>query len=191
MARSCFTLQGSVSEGSVRVADLHPALRGLLFTDGTLTRAVSVQTMSQVSVDVLEQDRPAVAPPEAVEHLGCRPGSRVLRRRVAITSQHESCRIWAESYIATARLPGRFPRLLASAPLGIGEAINELGLASRRELLWFCMEAPPRWTRAGDAQQVLRRLYRIDVDGRPALLISELFAVEWRRGTLRLAGVAS
>lgn len=97
--------------------------------------------------------------------------------------------VWAESYIVSERLPADFFGLLNSTSHGIGGALQQHELESRRELLWFGLGASPGWAHtAAPPVTALIRAYRIITNGWPALLISEAFAVEMRSGLYRLAG---
>ena len=99
--------------------------------------------------------------------------------------------IWAESHIVSERLPPKFLELLDGASDGIGEALEQVGLESWREMLWFGLDAPPDWASDDPASEpgpaVLKRLYRVITQNRPALLISESFAVRQRSGKYHLS----
>jgi chorismate-pyruvate lyase len=118
-------------------------------------------------------------------HLGAASGVEAVRRRVVIgAGEPSSPLIWAESHILPSRLPREFLRVLGDAPDGIGESLQQIQLESWRELLWFGLDCSPAWndthTQAGTS--VITRLYRVITAGRPALLISESFAVAQRDG---------
>lgn|GEM_PF-705375 len=165
-------------------AQMDPFLRGLLFTDGTVTRTLEVKTLSRVAVNVVGQ---AVSPlpAEAAEHLYAAPESPAVRRRVLIGPAQEGAEpaIWAESHILAERLPEEFIGVLNDSRDGIGGSLQRVELESWREMLWFGLDAPPEWSFVAPRapSPVLTRLYRVICGGRPALLISESFAVE-RRG---------
>lgn len=177
--------------GAVEVERLDPFLRGLLFTDGTVTRALEVQTLAPVSVQRLEQAR-APVPADLGGHLEVEGDAESIRRRVRIGTDAGEPVLWAESYLLLDRLPPGFMGLLDGAPDGIGQSLQRVALESYRELLWLGFDDLPVW--AGDAAGVeatIRRLYRI-VSGRQAsILISESFAVTLRGDTYYLAAVAA
>jgi chorismate-pyruvate lyase len=186
-----FALQDERPEDlrDVELLALHPALRTLLFTDGTVTRTLEAQTLSRVTVEVVAQ-RICPAPESIAVHLQTPPDSEAVLRRVTISIDSRATpSIWAESYLLPQRLPGGFIRLLDNTPDGIGESLQQIRLEGWREMLWFGLDSPPDWDRTAShvAPTFLTRLYRVMTEGRPALLIAESFAVEERGGLFRLA----
>jgi chorismate-pyruvate lyase len=186
-----FTMQHThISElTSLEVVALDPQLRGLLFTDGTVTRALEAQTLCHVAVDVVEQSQTKL-PAQAAHYLDVNAASSCLRRRVTMTTGESSGPVvWAESHILPERLPTGFLGLLDNTPHGIGGSIEQTKLESRRELLWFRLGRPPSWAGiSSPSDSAVIRLYRIITGDRPALLISEAFAVELRAGVYRPLG---
>lgn len=184
LARLHFTRQHSADAqlSRVPIGALDPLLRSLLFTDGTVTRALEAQTLARVAVDVLEQTR-APLPSHAADYLEAEPDADCLRRRVAMSTSGSRPAVWAESHILLERLPSDFMELLDRSSHGIGGSLERSHLESRRELLWFGLGVPPSWAVRGTSPgSALVRLYRIFTDDRPALLICEAFAVERRLG---------
>jgi chorismate-pyruvate lyase len=174
--------------GDVALSALAPSLRTLLFTDGTVTRTLEAQTLSRVTVSVVGQTRHPVDDGVA-GHLEAPPSMEAVRRRVTIGFGGSATPvIWAESHILAERLPDGFLGLLSDTPDGIGESLQQMQLEGWREMLWFGLDAPPPWdVLAADATPAfLTRLYRVFTGGRPALLISESFAVEENSGAYRL-----
>jgi chorismate-pyruvate lyase len=170
--------------GDVEIAALDPCLRTLLFTDGTVTRTLEVQTLERVRVEVVDQHW-CRAPESAELYLGLDGDEECVQRRVKMTIGETAVpAVWAESHIIPARLPEGFLRLLEEMPEGIGESLQHLMLESARELLWFGLGTAAEWT---GAREALTRLYRVTAHGETALLISESFAVESRDGLYSLA----
>lgn len=170
--------------GEVGLVEMDPLLRGLLFTDGTVTRTLEVQWLCGISVEVLAQG-PVAASAQIAAHLETSVGAETVRRRVVIGGgELVSPLIWAESHILPGRLPQQFLSVLDTAPDGIGESLQQVQLESWRELLWFGLDTPPRWrdTQSQQGTTAITRLYRVIAAGRPALLISESFAVTRRDG---------
>lgn len=179
--------------GEIGLAELEPFLRGLLFTDGTVTRTLEVQTLSPVSVQVTGQTDVAVGA-QAAAHLEVPSGAESVRRRVLIgTGEPIEPAIWAESHILPSRLPAGFLGVLQGAPDGIGESLQRVELESWRELLWFGLDSHPAWSGVDShlSSPVITRLYRVITMGLPALLISESFSVTLRDGTYCLDCVPS
>lgn len=173
----------------VEIAVLDPFLRGLLFTDGTVSRALEAQTLSRVTVAPVEQVS-TPAPPTIAGYLGTAHASECLRRRITMHIADQHLAVWAESYILPHRLPPQFVATLGSTPQGIGGSLQRMKLESARELLCFGLGAPPRWASAGASRSTLTRIYRIITQGQPALLITEHFALEMRSGLYHLVGCA-
>jgi chorismate-pyruvate lyase len=173
----------------VELFTMDPALRSLLFTDGTVTRMLEAQALSRVSVDVVAQSSCSPTEPVA-RHLEAPQNSKSVRRRVTISIDGFVMPvIWAESHILPERLPAGFISLLDDTPEGIGESLQQIKLEGWREMLWFGLDSPPDWDDVAPdaAPAFLTRLYRVITQGRPALLISESFAVERRSGCYQLA----
>ncbi|HYJ21761.1 MAG TPA: chorismate pyruvate-lyase family protein [Solirubrobacterales bacterium] len=171
----------------VEIETLDPFLRGLLFTDGTVTRALAVQTLSAVVVERVDQEWVPVSA-DAAAHLEVEAGEESVRRRVRIGFDAGAPLLWAESHLLPERLPPGFMGLLDGAPDGIGQSLQRVALESYRELLWLGHDAAPDWAEPGAANAgTIRRLYRIVSGGQVGILISESFAVEERDGVVRLA----
>jgi chorismate-pyruvate lyase len=171
----------------IDLAELDPALRCLLFTDGTVTRTLEVQALSRVSVDVVAQTKaPALA--HLARCLDVPNGMEALRRRVVIGAGPEAPVMWAESHIIPSRLPSGFLDVLGKAPDGIGESLQQVQLESWRDMLWFGLDTLPKWSGVDRQPEplALTRLYRVITESRPALLISESFAVQLLGGTYHL-----
>ena len=172
--------------GEIDLAHMDPSLRCLLFTDGTVTRTLEVQALTRVSVDVVAQSQAPVAE-HVASHLEVPTGVESVRRRVVIGAGPAMPVMWAESHIIPSRLPSGFLDVLGSAADGIGESLQQVQLESWRDMLWFGLDTLPEWSCVDRAESTaLTRLYRVITDGRPALLISESFAVERRTGAYRL-----
>jgi chorismate-pyruvate lyase len=193
LAARHFVLQG---ERPAHVADpdlvaMDPYLRGLLFTDGTVTRTLEVGALSPVAVTV-EGQREVALDDEVAGHLEVPGGSTAIERRVTIGLESSpSPLVWAESRILPERLPAGFFEVLGDSRDGIGESLQQVKLESWREMLWFGIDTAPDWGeqskgQAGD-EAVLHRLYRVIAEAKPAILISERFAVERSGRAYRLA----
>ncbi|HET7591262.1 MAG TPA: chorismate pyruvate-lyase family protein [Solirubrobacterales bacterium] len=190
IAHRHFLAQGERPDGveEVEIALIEPFLRNLVFTDGTVTRALAVQSLVAVAVEQVEQAE-VPAPALAAAHLDLEPGEWAVRRRVGIGAAERPPVIWAESHLVPRRLPPGFLGLLDGAPQGIGQSLQRFALESYRELLWFGLSSRPGWVeprRTGE--RYLQRLYRIVSGKQAAILISETFAVREQAGRLHLAG---
>jgi len=187
-----FTLQHEKPPtlSDVAIEALEPFLRALLFTDGTVTRSLEAHTLQPVTVRPLEQVTTS-APDDAARCLEVAAGAECVRRRVSMQIAGAPVAIWAESFLLVDRLPGHFVERMGASTTGIGGSLQQLKLESWRELLHFGLSDPPAWADGpAPSPLALSRLYRICTVGRPALLISETFAVELADGRYRLIGTA-
>ena len=175
----------------VEMTQLDPFLRGVLFTDGTVSRALEAHTLCHVAVEAVEQ-APGPVPARVARQLELDPADECLRRRVVMKIAGAQPSVWAESYLALHRMPQEFIAQLNGNPQGIGGSLQQLKLESRRELLWFGVGPPPAWAQHADAPATaLTRCYRVLTQGLPALLICESFAVELRSGLYHLMGTSA
>lgn len=174
--------------GDVALTEMDASLRCLLFTDGTVTRALEAQTLSRVSVEVVDQHRARADAPTA-QRLEAEAGSETLFRRVVISGgMGATPAIWAESHLLPERLPPDFLAVLEGAPDGIGESLQQVKLESWRDMLWFGLGGLPSWGGVtSSTSPAITRSYRVVTGRLPALLITESFAVEDRDGTYHLS----
>jgi chorismate-pyruvate lyase len=190
LAQRHFVLQDSrpAHLGNIGLAEMGALLRGLLFTDGTVTRTLEVQALSPVSVEVVDQADTTVTG-QIARNLRVPADTKAVRRRVLIgTRESAEPVIWAESHILPSRLPPRFLGVLQEAPDGIGQSLQRVELESWRELLWFGLDSHPRWSCVSSdrTSTVITRVYRVITGGQPALLISESLSVTYRDGAYQL-----
>jgi chorismate-pyruvate lyase len=184
-----FVLQHAKSPqlADLDILDLDPFLRGLLFTDGTVSRALEAHTLARVTVAPVEQVTVHMDQPSA-GYLAVEDGRECLRRRVTMHIADRHLAVWAESYIVPDRLPARFEATLGTTAQGIGGSLQQLKLESSRELLCFGLGAAPAWARSDASARTLARVYRIITRAQPALLITEHFALQRRFGRYQLVG---
>jgi chorismate-pyruvate lyase len=163
----------------VLLTDLTRELRTLLFTDGTVTRALEAHTLRGVSVTVVEE-RPRRVPVDLAACVDLPPGEEACQRRVVLVSDRDRHPLaYAESLIVYCRLPAAFLGRLAESRQGIGEALSTSRLESRRELLWFGLSTVPAWSPHGPSDgPVLVRAYQVVAGEAPTMLITEAFPVE-------------
>lgn len=174
--------------GDIDLGAMDASLRNLLFTDGTVTRTLEVQALARVFVEVVSQ-RKCPASGQIANHLYVPDDMEAVQRRVIIGTDASTMPvIWAESHIVPSRLPAGFLRVLDDAPDGIGESLQQVKLESWRELLWFGLDSAPGWSGLLPEAEptVLKRLYRVIAEEKPALLISESFAIRQHTGTYSL-----
>jgi chorismate-pyruvate lyase len=175
-----FQCQGFVRNGTIANADgeplpiasLPPFLRALLVTDGTVTKALEAYFWEPVIVDTLRQEFITAA--DEIPWIEVSPGDQVLVRE-ALLRGGDSGKQYARAFsvIRTTLIPASFRQRLVNREIGIGVLIRDSGLESFREVMEVGVEPE---SRAGTG--ALSRTYRIIIDGKPVILISEMFPLE-------------
>lgn len=177
-AQPPFRCDGFVRNGAIHATSgdslplglLPPFLRALLVTDGTVTKILEAYFWEPVAVETLEQ-RCEIAT-EAVPWLQVMPGDRCLVRSARLRGS-DSGRDFAEAFslIRIDRIPPGFRQRLIDREIGIGVLIRDSGLESYREVLDVGLE------RSADTADTVFRTYRIFIDKRPVILITEYFSL--------------
>lgn len=165
------------TRSTISLATLPPFLRTLMVTDGTVTKSLEAYYWEPVHIeDVIIRETRAEA---AIEWLDVHPGESLIVRSVQLRGAL-SRRLYASAFsiIRTAPLPKGLHGRLLSGEIGIGELIREVGLETYRELLEFgaTQDMTLFGGRTPDVECVYRS-YRIVVDHRPAILVSECFPI--------------
>lgn len=165
------------ARSSISLAALPPFLRTLMVTDGTVTKSLEAYYWEPVRIeDVIIRQTHAEA---AIEWLDVATGEALIVRSVQLRGG-VSRRLYASAFsiIRTAPLPASLQGRLLSGEIGIGELIREVGIETYRELLEFgaTQDMTPFGGRAAEVDCVYRS-YRIVVDHRPAILVSECFPI--------------
>lgn len=165
----------------INLARLTPFQRGLLVTDGTVTRFIEAYTFTPVEVVLLQQTQQTLSAKHIWLELPA--GEEVISRQIALHThlQDESSPIihtYADSLIVPQRLPNSFLDGLKSDTQGLGGILRRSGLETRRELLWCGVEnlteLPPAIAHLED-QPFITRAYRVFADQEPLMLINEKF----------------
>ena len=161
----------------VPIHELPPFLRALLVMDGTVTKILEAYFWEPVEVVTLRQEFiPAERP---IPWLRVDSGERVLVRRVHLSGV-ERKRVYAAAFsvIRTQLVPEAFRQRLINRRIGIGVLIRDSGMESYREVLEVGIEpedgndAP---TLAPKKSDLIFRTYRIIINGKPVILITERF----------------
>ena len=165
----------------INLAHLTPFQRGLLVTDGTVTRFIEAYTFTPVEVVLLQQEKQTLD----TEHtwLQLPAGEDVISRKVVlqIHSRDEpspTIHAYADSLIVPQRLPHPFLERLESDKQGIGGILRCSGLETRRELLWCGTETLtdlPSAVKYLEGETFISRAYRVFADQIPLMLINEKF----------------
>ena len=181
--KALFVAQDDKPESLKRInfARLTPFQRGLLVTDGTVTRFIEAYTLMPVEVTLLQQTKQTLS----TEHtwLQLPTGAEVISRQAVIHThlQEESSPIihtYADSLIVPERLPQSFMDGLGSDKQGLGGLLPRSGLETRRELLWCGIETltdlPSAITHL-EGEKFISRTYRMLANQEPLMLINEKF----------------
>jgi chorismate-pyruvate lyase len=111
--------------------------------------------------------------------LGVDVGARVLVRAAVLSGRRSGhAYVYAESTIALGRLPERSRARIEAGEDPIGRILAEEGIPVTREALTApdSAHSPARAQAAvRPADHLLHRTYRIDIDGAPAMVITEWF----------------
>ena len=165
----------------INLAKLTAFQRGLLVADGTVTRFIEAYTLLPVEVTLLQQTKQRLA----TEHpwLQLPAGAEVISRQAVLQtySQTEPSPIihtYADSLIASKRLPHSILDGLESDKQGLGGLLQHSGLETRRELLWCGTETLtdlPAAIAHLQGEVFISRAYRVLANQEPLMLINEKF----------------
>ena len=167
-------LPGTKSDSIVPVPDRSGLRAALENTDGSVTGFL--ERLVGESIDARAHHHVIVAP--ALNGLNAPEGETLLQRVATLWGRTSgSAYVYAESLIATNRLPARFCHRLESSIDPIGRILDEMGIAVTRNTLVatdaFVTSAP-----VGDEMlrdYLLARTYRIDSERKPLMIINEWF----------------
>ncbi len=184
LVQTPFRCDGFVRDGAIQTPDggqlqlreLPPFLRALLVTDGTVTKILEAYFWEPVAVDTLEQRfETALQPVPAIQ---IQTGDQCLIRDARLRGT-ETGRSFAAAYslIRTELIPDGFRQRLIDREIGIGVLIRDSGLESYREVLEVGLD------RLAGGGQAVCRTYRIIIDKRPVILITECFPLALYTGS--------
>ena len=165
----------------INLARLTPFQRGLLVTDGTVTRFIEAYTFASVEVALLQQEKQTLD----TKHIWLKlpAGEEVISRQVVLQTHSRgepspTIHAYADSLIVPQRLPQSLLEELESDKQGLGGLLRCSGLETRRELLWCGIETltdlPPAIAHL-EGEAFISRAYRVFVDQVPLMLINEKF----------------
>jgi len=181
--KALFTAQehSPTTSRKINLARLTPFQRGLLVTDGTVTRFIEAYTLLPVEVVLLQQTKQILD----TEHIWLKlpAGEEVISRQVILQTHSQEAssptiHTYADSLIVPQRLPQSLLNELESDKQGLGGLLRHSGLETRRELLWCGIETlsdlPPAIEDL-DGETFISRTYRVFVNQEPLMLINEKF----------------
>ena len=165
----------------INLARLTPFQRGLLVTDGTVTRFIETYTLTPVEVILLRQIRQTLSTKHRWLQLPA--GVDIISRQVVLQThtQNTSSPIihtYATSLIAPQRLPQSLLDGLTTDKQGLGGLLQRSGLETRRELLWCGIEILtdlPSAVGHLEGKTFISRAYRVFANEEPLMLINEKF----------------
>ena len=165
----------------INLARLTPFQRGLLVTDGTVTRFIEAYTFMSVEVVLLQQTRQTL--PNKHAWLQLPAGEEVISRQVVLQTHSTDkspaiTHTYADSLIVPKRLSKCILDGLESNKQGLGGLLRHSGLETRRELLWCGIETLtdlPSIVAHLEGKTFVSRAYRVFADQEPLMLINEKF----------------
>jgi chorismate-pyruvate lyase len=172
-----FRCQGFVRNGTIAnaggaplpIETLPPFLRALLVTDGTVTKALEAYFWEPVVVDTLRQEFIDAA--DEIPWIEVSPQDQVMVREALLRGGDSGNHyVRAFSVIRSELIPHSFRQRLINREIGIGVLIRDSGLESFREVMEVGVEPE-----SADGHRALFRTYRIIIDGKPVILITETF----------------
>ena len=165
----------------INLARLTPFQRGLLVTDGTVTRFIEAYTFDPVEVVLVRQNRQTLTNDH--DWLQVPAGEEVISRQVTLQTHQKqeaspTIHTYADSLIVPKRLPKPILDSLESNTQGLGGLLQHSALEARRELLWCGMEIlrdlPPAVSHL-EGKTFISRTYLVFANQRPLMLINEKF----------------
>lgn len=170
--------------GCEEIRNLNRDLRLLIATNGTLTRILGIVADEEIVVHIVEQKIDRVAPEEADS--GQLAGDRVLQRRVLLQGRTSGHRfVAAESLIAIDLLPQAIAASLTGTQRPIGEIMAAERLETFKEAADVWIGQSPGWLALAGYKtpqpRIVGRRYRIVVEKRPVIIITEYFLESFSR----------
>ena len=167
--------------GEINLSRLTPFQRGMLVTDGTVTRFIEAYTMAPVEVVRLQQSERMLSGGHPWLELPI--GAKVISRQSVIRAHTpngspSTIHVYADSLIVPHRLPKSFLDALTSDREGLGGLLRQIGLETRRELLWCGMESLgglPGAVAHLEGGKFISRSYRVIAKQKTIMLINEKF----------------
>lgn len=165
----------------INLARLTPFQRGLLVTDGTVTRFIEAYALMPVEVVLLQQTKQVLSAENAWLQLSA--GEEVISRQVVLQTHAPDksptiTHTYADSLIAPKRLSKYIQDGLEANKQGLGGLLRHSGLETRRELLWCGIETLTHLPSAIahlEGKTFVSRAYRVFSDQEPLMLINEKF----------------
>ncbi|RYZ03274.1 MAG: DUF98 domain-containing protein [Myxococcales bacterium] len=169
-----FAPSWGASRQPVSLEGLPPILRAMLVSDGTVTKLLEAYYWEAISVLTLSQG--SVVAEAELGWLDVKVGDEVIGRRVDLQGSGKKIYAKAYSIIRSSLIPAALLVQLLAGRLGIGELLRSCGLETFRELLEIGTTTEENELEPGDAARgAVYRTYRITMNGKPAILVTEHF----------------
>lgn len=151
--------------------------RALLVIDGTVTRFLEAYMMEPIDIIRLGETRERLIRPHVWLELP--KGETVVSRRVLLRGRY-SDHVYASaaSLVVPYRVKNAVQPIDGRVPEGLGRMLLNGRTEQYRELLWYGKEIAndlPGEMRTLDTECSMARTYRIIVQGKPAMMITEWF----------------
>ncbi|MEO1252630.1 MAG: chorismate pyruvate-lyase family protein [Pseudomonadota bacterium] len=150
--------------------------RIMLACDGTFTFQLEAFVHELISVEILSYEQIAIDG-KAAEFLKATPGDDAWERKVLLRGRDsDEAYVFAHSYVLADRLPKRLQEDLRASPAGIGRLFVDYRLSIYRHLVGYFFEDGAPYAQLFPSRRnlaFLARVYRVDFEGRPVMLITE------------------
>lgn len=153
--------------------------RALLVIDGTVTRFLEAYMMEPIDIVRLGETRERLTRPHVWLELP--KGETVVSRRVLLRGRYSDyVYASAASLVVPYRVKNAVQSVDGRVPEGLGRMLLNGRTEQYRELLWYGKEIAndlPGEMRTLDTECSMARTYRIIVQGKPAMMITEWFGL--------------
>ena len=156
---------------------LTPVERTLLVIDGTVTRFLEAYFAEPINIINIGETRESLK--KSHDLLELDKGEQVVSRRVLLRGERsERTYASAASLVVPRRVKAAVRKEVGDMSQGLGRLLLEGRTEQYRELLWWGKEPPselPGELRSLATEYSITRTYRILVDQRPTMMITEWF----------------
>lgn len=170
-------LQKSLKRGHIDPIQLSTFQRIMLTTDGTLTEIMEAYLLEKIQVTNLSQK--FITLEEGINPLNLRKGSNVIERKILLQGKVSRINfVYAESIIVPGRFDKKFQEDLEKSKKPIGQLWLEHKIETFREIIASGKEPANEladYFHISKNQVVLFRSYRVFVNKKPSIMITEKF----------------
>jgi chorismate-pyruvate lyase len=148
--------------------------------DGTVTKSLEAWFWEPVNIVAKHNDK--IVLNEVVSGLEARIGDNVLHRQVSLCGEKsKTIFATAESIVSLQDLPEDIEHSLIKGDIGIGELLRDKELETYRDIFdinFYPQDLSHNETFDELEGDIVSRSYRIWVNGKPAIIVSEFFPVD-------------